>query len=147
VIPPLRLSFEVDCGVATAFELWTARIDVWWPRGHTVSGDDGSQVVLEPGVGGRVFERTPSGEEIDWGEVTVWEPPHRLAYLWHLKRDRTQATDVEVRFVESDRRTLVEIEHGGWERLGPEGPVWRERNHSGWSGVLEHYEKACHGAR
>jgi uncharacterized protein YndB with AHSA1/START domain len=147
VIPPLRLSFEVDCRVATAFELWTSRISVWWPRGHTVSGHDHAEVVFEPKVGGRLFERTPSGEEIDWGEVTVWEPPHRLAYLWHMKHDRTQATDVEVRFIEGDERTVVEIEHGGWERLGPEGPQWRERNHAGWAGMLKHYEAACHGAR
>ena len=37
---------------------------------------------------GRIYERTPAGTEHDWGEVTVWEPPARLAYLWHLRPDR-----------------------------------------------------------
>ena len=31
--------------------------------------------------------------------MTVWEPPARLAYLWHLRRDRADATEVEIRFI------------------------------------------------
>ena len=62
-------------------------------------GEDGLTVVLERRPGGRIFERTASGVEHDWGEVTVWEPPARFAYLWHLRRDRSDATDVEIRFV------------------------------------------------
>ena len=60
---------------------------------------DELSVVLEPRVGGRIYERTGAGAEHDWGEVTVWEPPSRLAYSWHLRRDRADATDVEIRFV------------------------------------------------
>ena len=99
VIEPIRLAFDVDCPADHAFEVWTARIDRWWPADHTASGDAATHVVLEGRPGGRIFERTPSGAEHDWGEVTVWEPPSRLGYLWHLRRDRADATEVEIRFV------------------------------------------------
>ena len=78
--------------------------------------------MLEGRPGGRIFERTPAGDEHEWGEVTVWEPPTRLGYLWHLRRDRADATDVEIRFVDrGDGSTRVEIVHRGWERLGRRG--------------------------
>jgi hypothetical protein len=70
------------------------RIGTWWPADHTVTGDDDLAVVLEPRRGGRIFERTRDGVEHDWGEVTIWEPPTRLGYTWHLRRDRADATDV-----------------------------------------------------
>ena len=77
-------------------------------------------MVLQDGVGGRIYERTGDGTEHDWGEVTVWQPPERLAYLWHLGRERADATEVEIRFVaQGTGATRVEIEHRGWERLGP----------------------------
>ena len=79
LIEPIRLSFEVDCPPDHAFEIWTGRIDQWWPADHTVTGEDGLTVVLEGRPGGRIFERTPSGAEHDWGEVTVWDPPERFA--------------------------------------------------------------------
>ncbi len=84
---PLRLSFDVDCPPQHAFTVWTSKIGTWWPRDHTVSGDP-EEVVLESGAGGRIYERTAAGERHEWGEVTVWEPPRRLAYLWHIGRAR-----------------------------------------------------------
>ena len=33
-------------------------IGTWWPRDHTVTGDPDLRVVMETGVGGRIFERT-----------------------------------------------------------------------------------------
>jgi hypothetical protein len=133
------MTFTVDCPAVHAFTVWTARISAWWPADHTVSGDAGLNVVLEPVVGGRIFERTQSGVEHDWGEVTVWEPPRRLGYLWHLRRDRADATEVEITFTERDGATVVAIEHRGWDRLGALGPDWREANKGGWSTLLPHY--------
>jgi hypothetical protein len=133
------MTFTVDCPAVHAFTVWTARISAWWPADHTVSGDAGLDVVLEPIVGGRIFERTQSGVEHDWGEVTVWEPPRRLGYLWHLRRDRADATEVEITFTERDGATVVAIEHRGWDRLGALGPDWREANKGGWSTLLPHY--------
>jgi hypothetical protein len=63
-----------------------------------VSGEP-DVIVLQSGVGGRIFERTSDGVEHDCGEVTLWNPPVELAYVWHLGADRTAATEVEVRFV------------------------------------------------
>jgi uncharacterized protein YndB with AHSA1/START domain len=143
MIEPLRLSFQVDCPPERAFALWTERISTWWPADHTASGEDDLAIVLEPGVGGRVFERTRAGEEIPWGEVTLWEPPHRLGYVWHLRADRADATDVEIAFVpRADGTTRVEIEHRGWERLGAGAESWRARNERGWSTLIPHYEEA-----
>ena len=95
---PLRMSFDVDCAAGHAFAVWTSGIGTWWPADHTVSGQAGLDVIMQGGVGGRIYERTPDGVEHDWGEVTVWSPPWRLVYLWHLRRDRADATEVEIRF-------------------------------------------------
>ena len=141
--PPLTLSFDVACSVEHAFEVWTADIGSWWPSDHTVTGHGDLLVVLQGVVGGRIFERTADGVEHDWGEVTEWKPPNQLTYLWHLRRDRADATEVEIRFVaRGERATRVEIEHRGWERLGEAGVQWREQNLAGWETLLPHYHDA-----
>lgn len=148
MIEPIRLSFEVDCPVEHAFDVWATRIDQWWPRDHTVSTEEDLTVVLEARHGGRIFERRANGVEHDWGEVTLWEPPTRLGYTWHLNRDRSDATEVEIRFVPSGgASTRVEIEHRGWERLGADGQRSRDRNGRGWSTLLPHYVKATASRR
>ena len=136
---PLKISFDVGCSAEHAFSVWTSRIDTWWPSDHTVSGQ-AEVVVLEGGVGGRIFERTSDGVEHDWGEVTLWDPPTQLAYLWHLGADRTAATEVEIRFVaQGAATTRIEIEHRGWEQLGKAADQWRDRNRAGWDTLLPHF--------
>lgn len=144
MIPPLRVSFEVDCPPAHAFDVWTNRIGLWWPADHTATGENGLEIVLEPGVGGRIFQRDKEGTEIDWGEITGWDPPRRLTYQWHLRRDRADATDVEITFVPlDDGRTRVDIEHTGWQRLGADADDWRARNHGGWTTLFPHFLAAA----
>jgi uncharacterized protein YndB with AHSA1/START domain len=136
---PLRMSFEVACSVEHAFDVWTAGIGTWWPRDHTTTGN-AELVVLQSGVGGRIYERGPDGVEHDWGEVKVWEPPSQLTYSWHLGRDQGDAGEVDIRFLPSGGRTTrVEIEHRGWERAGDSGDAWRERNLTGWRTVTPYF--------
>jgi hypothetical protein len=144
-IEPLRLAFDVACPPDHAFRVWTERIAAWWPADHTATGASDLEVVLERRVGGRIFERTAAGGEHEWGEVTLWEPPERFGYLWHLRRDRADATEVEIRFVPAGSATRVEIEHRGWERLGAEGREWRDRNMGGWTTLLPHFIRAAEG--
>lgn len=144
MIPPLTLAFEVACEPSHAFAVWTARTSLWWPPSHSVSGATPLTVTIEPGVGGRIFERTPDGAEHDWGEVTTWEPPVRLGYRWHLGRDRSEATDVLVSFAPAGAdRCRVSIEHRGWEGLGAGAAGWRDANRAGWAGLLPHFVAAA----
>jgi uncharacterized protein YndB with AHSA1/START domain len=142
VTEPIELRFEVACSPEHAFDTWANRTSLWWPRSHSMSSAPGLVVTFESRPGGRIFERTPEGVEHDWGEVLAWEPPRRLAYLWHLGTDRSRATEVEISFTGDPTATTVTIVHRGWERLGPDGPAWRERNLGGWSGLLPHYRQA-----
>jgi uncharacterized protein YndB with AHSA1/START domain len=130
---PLKMSFDVACSAEHAFAVWTSRISTWWPSDHTVTGQTGLDIVLQGGVGGRLYERTADGTEHDWGEVTVWEPPTKMAYLWHLRQDRADATEVEIHFLAlGGTLTRVEIEHRGWDR-SPDNPV------GGWYGMRKGY--------
>jgi uncharacterized protein YndB with AHSA1/START domain len=144
MIEPLRLSFVIGCSPEHAFEVWTTRVSTWWPKAHSVSGSPDTLVVLEPHLGGRLFERTPDGVEVDWGEITLWSPPLRLGYLWHIHRDRSDATDVELTFVDlGNGTTRLDIVHSGWERLGAEGASWREANTGGWSALMPNFVAAA----
>ncbi len=136
---PLRMTFDVACPAGHAFSVWTARISTWWPRDHTISGN-APQIVLQPSVGGRIYERAADGTEHEWGEVTAWQPPDRLAYLWYLGREPSDATEVEIRFTATGTRTTrVDITHHGWQRLGADAGPWRDRNQAAWQSLLPHY--------
>ena len=144
MIEPLTYTFDLACSSRHAFDVWTSKIDAWWPSNHTYSGEVDAHVFLERHLGGRIYERTSDGTEHEWGEVTVWDPPVRFGYLWRMRKSRDDGTDVEINFIEVDEdATRVEIVHTGWERLGADGPDWRERNVGGWSGVIPHFIAAA----
>lgn len=144
MIQPLHFSFVVNCSADHAFDVWAKKTSMWWPPTHTVSGEAGVDVIFEPWEGGRIFERDPGGEEVEWGTVTVWKPPQQLSYLWRIRTDEASATDVDIQFMQqADGSTRVEIQHVGWERLGERGPAWRKANLGGWNGVLPDYRMAC----
>jgi uncharacterized protein YndB with AHSA1/START domain len=125
----IRKTVLVDFAPAEAFELFTARIASWWPvRTHSYGGDAVKEVVLEPRVGGRLYEVTDEGEQ-DWGTVLEWEPPHRFLLDWQI--GDAAGTEVEVRFSPEGPGSRVELEHRGFSASDP-----RERYSGGWDVVL-----------
>ena len=130
------LTVEADCD--TAFRVFTAQIHTWWPlHSHSLGGDKAKSCAFEPRVGGRLFETWDSGEERDWGRVTVWDPVSRIAFTWQLSRSEAEAGSVEITFdPQADGSTKVVLTHSGFEKLGGEGPKWREAYHTGWDTVL-----------
>ena len=140
---PLVVEFTVDASPQHAFEVWTSRTSLWWPRSHTVTSADDLAIVVEGRRGGRIYERAGDGTEHDWGRVTAWEPPQRIAYTWHLFFDPAEATDVEVTFTPRQGGTSVRIEQGGWERLGEAGAERRVNTKRAWAAITPRYVEAC----
>lgn len=137
-MPPVLRAVTVRCDVDQAFAVFTERIGEWWPLAtHSVGRDRAVTAVLEPGVGGRIFERWADGSERDWGRVTLWEPPRRFAVTWKPNPDRSAPTEYEVRFLAGEGGTRVEIEHWGWELLGDEADEARASYDTGWIPVLD----------
>src|SRR5262245_54390043 len=140
----IRKTIVVRCDVDTAFRVWTEQIDIWWPKGHSRSGDPSTRVFLERHVGGRLYERTPEGVEHAWGQVMVWEPPGHLAYHWYLGSGPDQPTRVDVRFsAEADGRTRVDVSHRGAEYVGERWPHTSSIFDKAWEAVLLAYDATC----
>lgn len=134
----------VRCTIETAFHVWTTQIDVWWPKGHSISGDPATSVAIEPFVGGRLYERTAAGAEHVWGVVTAWAPPRQLAYHWYLGSGPEQPSLVEVRFsAEGARTTRVSVIHRGPELLGERWAHTSPRFSAAWEHVLPSFSAAC----
>ena len=140
-IAPIRRSVHVKAPPSKAFEIFTAQIGRWWPQGNGVGARPLVEVVIEPGVGGRWYERDAEGDETQWGQVLVWAPPERLVLAWQLNRqkrfDPGLVTEVELAFTAaSDGGTDVSLEHRDLERFGQDGAQWVATIGGGWNQKL-----------
>jgi uncharacterized protein YndB with AHSA1/START domain len=146
---PIRKTILVRTRVEDAFRVFTAEFDRWWPRTHTVGSSPLKRAVIEPGVGGRWFGEGEDGTQDQWGDVLVWEPPHRLVLAWRVnaqwKCDPTLLTEVEVRFTPVREGVRVDLEHRNLERLGEgSGPaVTAMAGPGGWGRLLELFKAAA----
>jgi len=144
-IPALRREVLVNADPARAFHVFTSRIGEWWPLGDfSVYGARGSIRFLDPGLGARIVEFPPEGQDSHedgtavWGTVTRWEPPGALGFTWHPGRSADQASQVSVTFEPAGEQTLVRLEHSGWEVFDDPAAARGEYDH-GWEQVLGAY--------
>lgn len=136
----IRRTLVLSCSCAHAFRVFTQRIDAWWPRSHRQHAD--SQLVIEGRVGGRFYERAPSGEEVERGRVLRWDPPHALRYSW-WPGSSDAPSDVVVTFRSEGERTIVEITHTAGASDVATWPKRAERFIGGWSVVLPAFGAAA----
>ena len=94
--------------------------------------------MIEPFVGGAIYEVSRTGERAPWGVVRVWEPGTRLVMSWHPSHDASEAQEVEVRFLPDGEGTRVELEHRDWQGLGAKAAETRGNYDQGWVYVFEH---------
>jgi uncharacterized protein YndB with AHSA1/START domain len=140
----IEKSVTVSAPVETAFRVFTEEIHAWWPlRTHAVDTDNSDMVILEGHEGGRLFERTPAGDEHVWGTVVSWEPPGRVGYTWHPGRGEETAQEVEVTFTPAGEGTRVDVRHWGWEKLGDRLDETIASYNEGWDLVIAEYAEAA----
>ena len=143
----IHRTVSVNCSVEHAFETFTDRIHDWWPLSNysIEAGETGSppETVVFDGPGGRVYERTTKGEELEWAKVLAFEPPHRLVLAWNPNREDRPRTEIEVTFVDEDGKTRVDLEHRGWDRLGDQAAEAKEGYSQGWQAVLAGYAESA----
>ena len=146
--PLVRQSVTVRATPAAAFAIFTDDFDSWWPRSHHIGRSPMKKAFVEGRAGGRCYTLQEDGTECDWGTVLVWEPPRRLVLAWQIgagwqyEPDLAKASEVEVQFAAlADGRTRVDLEHRGFERMGPAGDAMRSAVDSpnGWTGTLALY--------
>ena len=134
-VEPLLFSAVVPLKPEAAFELFTTRMGRWWPLiDYSVSKVNAETCIVETFAGGRVFERSGTGEEFEWGRVLVMEKPHRLVMTWHPGGG--PVTEVHVTFIASGTGTLVTLEHRKWEVFGEMAVEAREGYANGWPYVF-----------
>ena len=124
----VTVSTRLSVDPATAFEVFTDEVDVWWRRGPRFrTGHDRKSVMrFEPGVGGRLLEifDEASQDAFEFGRVRVWEPGARLVFDFRAQNFAPgQTTEVEIRFEPDAGGTRVTLEHRGWGRIPAEHPA------------------------
>jgi uncharacterized protein YndB with AHSA1/START domain len=144
---PVRKTLTVRATPETAFRVFTADFDRWWPRTHHIGKSELAKAFIEPRVGGRWYEVCVDGSECDWGDVLAWDPPRRLLLAWRLNAqweyEPDLLTEVEVNFVAvEDGRTRVDFEHRGFERMGAGGETARAGidGPNGWGAILAEFK-------
>jgi uncharacterized protein YndB with AHSA1/START domain len=147
-ITPVRKSLRVDAPQATAFEVFTAGIDRWWPKTHHVGVSPMKAAIIEPFAGGRWYHTCEDGSETQTGHVLIWQPPERLVLAWQIngnwQYDSTLVTEVEVQFIaDGATSTRIEFEHRNLERLGEMAETFRAQVDGGWGGLLELFGRAA----
>lgn len=131
--PVIERQVTLRCGLEAAFDAYTQKIHLWWPPSHRRPD---ATIILEPGQGGRLYQRLPDGQELVMGQIVAWQPPTSLSYRWYPGLS-VGATRVTLSFTaQGPLSTLLSIHHA------PEPPdvdQWEQsvaRFIQGWDAVL-----------
>ena len=141
-------SIVVEAPVERAFAVFTEDMAGWWPPEHHIIAAPLAGMVLEPRVGGRIYDVGTDGSECQWARVLAYEPPNRVVFSWDIslrwqvETDHAKTSEVEVCFIaEAPNRTRVELEHRHLDRHGDGWEGMRDGVGSpdGWSSGLRRY--------
>jgi uncharacterized protein YndB with AHSA1/START domain len=134
----------VDASQEIAFNVFTQKIDDWWPRTYHVGKCAMVEMLIEQKPGGRWFSRHEDGSESNTGYVMVWDPYQQLILAWQIdgnyQHDPNLVTELEVNFIpEGPKRTRVTLEHRDLQKLTG-GKKDIEGMDGGWGMIMEQYK-------
>ena len=88
MLDPVEKTIDVPCDATHAFNVFVDKVDSWWPKDKNsvsaMQGQVAKKVVIEPRVGGRVYEIDHEDKEQLWGSVSVYQPGQQLTLEWHI---------------------------------------------------------------
>lgn len=149
--PPVRQATVVRSDIEHTFDVFVRTLGTWWPaRPFSAGQDQVRDITLEPRAGGRVYETWHDGTVVDWGEMLLWQPPHRFVMTW---TSTPAPTEVELTFTAlGPKLTRVAVEHRGWEALSDAqlaedcalpGGYTNGAYSKGWSEILARFTAAA----
>jgi uncharacterized protein YndB with AHSA1/START domain len=151
----VRASIVIDVPAERAFEAFVHEMSSWWNPDHHILEGEVAEMVVEPRVGGNIYDRGTDGSECRWSRVLAYEPPHRFVFSWdistewRLETDLDKTSEVQIDFIaEGPERTRVELEHRNLDRHGDGWENMRGAVGSpgGWPGGLERFTAYAVGA-
>jgi hypothetical protein len=136
-LPPIERSITVAWPPEEAFRRFVHQFADWWPRAtHSIGGKRVKRIVLEPLVGGRIFEEHQDGRRFQWGRILELEEGRRLKFNFHPSRDASTAQTVELQFAAVPEGTRLTLTATGWENWGKGASRARQGYGMGWSYIL-----------
>jgi len=134
----------------TAFNVFTKKIDQWWPKTHHVGKCPMVESVLEGKTGGRWYSRHEDGSEVTIGKVLTWDPYCRLILAWQIdgnfKYDPQLETEVIVNFVpEGSGTTRVTLEHRDLQKLAGGAKIVEDMD-QGWGMIMDLYKEVTNAS-
>jgi len=142
----IRKSVTVPLSQKAAFKLFTEGMGTWWPAiTHSVAASSEARAVMDPGLGGQIYEESANGT-VTWGTITTWDAPKGFSTTWHPGYGVELATQLTLRFIaEGPTTTRVELEHRGWEVHGESAEERFQSYTTGWDPVLGQYVERAGG--
>lgn len=140
----IKKEFTVEASQQTAFEVFTRKMDLWWPRSHHIGTTDMTEVAAELHEGGRWYSKHIDGSEATIGYVQTYQPYDLFVLAWQIDADfkcnPDLMTEVVVEFIpESSKSTRVKFEHKDLHKLG-NGKVVDSMD-EGWGQIMNLYKQ------
>jgi uncharacterized protein YndB with AHSA1/START domain len=131
----VRIELEVTIAAPAeqVFEALTRSVSAWW--GPPYLHEDATDIVLEPKVGGRLYEVWGEDEGILWAIVTRLRRPKELRLVGSMGMLEPTHGVVTFQITPRDEATtIVELTHEAFGRVGEQA---RASYSAGWKDLLD----------
>jgi len=133
----LEIELEVSIAAPPA-RVWKALMEEtgqWWPREFFV-GPSPKGFIIEPRVGGRMYEDWGNGAGLMWAQVIAYDPPNSIDLLGHLTAQfgGPASTQFRIALSEKDKGTVLKLSDTVFGRLSDEK---YNQTKEGWSYLLD----------
>jgi uncharacterized protein YndB with AHSA1/START domain len=148
----IHKSITVDAPIDRAFHVFTQEMQTWWPPEHHLLDAQLAEMVVEPRVGGDVYDVGTDGSKCRWARVLEYDPPNLFVFSWDInlqwevETDLERTSEVAITFTaEGENRTRVDLEHRKLDRHGEGWEKMRDAVGSpdGWGVGLRRFAEAA----